>query len=79
MTKTQMKKQGRHVPVTARDSYIISLALALALETIDRIPNEADRPFSDQQDMKRLLEDGMDDRDLAIFISLAKSIWEKLD
>ena len=75
-----MKKQGdRPIRVTARDSYLISLALALAVETIDRIPNEADRPFSDQQDMKRLLEDGMDDRDLAIFISLAKSIWEKLD
>ena len=52
-----MKKQGdRHIRVTARDSYLISLALALAVETIDRIPNEADRPFSDQQDMKRLLE-----------------------
>ena len=74
-----MKKQGdRHIRVTARDSYLISLALALAVETIDRIPNEADRPFSDQQDMKRLLEEGMDDGDLAIFISLAKSIWEKL-
>jgi hypothetical protein len=74
-----MKKQGnRHIRVTARDSYLISLALALAVETIDRIPNEADRPFSDQQDMKRLLEEGMDDGDLAIFIGLAKSIWEKL-
>ena len=73
-----MKKQGDcHIRVTACDS-CLSLALALAVETIDRIPNEAVRPFSDQQDMKRLLEEGMDDGDLAIFIGLAKSIWEKL-
>jgi hypothetical protein len=29
--------------------------------------------------MKRLLEEEMDEGDLAIFIGLAKSIWEKLD
>jgi hypothetical protein len=41
--------------VTGRDHYIISMALTFAIEAIDRLPEQR-RPYSDRDDMARLLE-----------------------
>jgi hypothetical protein len=41
--------------VTGRDQYIVAMALALAIEAIDRLP-EKWRSYSDRDDMALLLE-----------------------
>jgi hypothetical protein len=79
MAKTLTDKQGDDPRggITGRDGYIMSLALAIAVEAIERIPNAADRPVSDQMDMKRLLET-MDDKSLALCIGEARAILKNM-